>query len=89
GLEWYFLLVVDDYTRYTTVFPLQRKGDVPDVLIPWIRATRLQLCERFQADFPVLRLHSDRGGEFSSDLLVAFCAEYGIRQTFKLSASPQ
>ncbi|CAI7810164.1 unnamed protein product [Closterium sp. NIES-53] len=25
--ERYFLLVVDDYTRYTTVFPLQRKAD--------------------------------------------------------------
>ncbi|CAI7819345.1 unnamed protein product [Closterium sp. NIES-54] len=53
GHERYFLLVVDDYTRYTTVFPLQRKGDVPDVLIPWIRATRLQLRERFHSDFPV------------------------------------
>ncbi|CAI7810231.1 unnamed protein product [Closterium sp. NIES-54] len=89
GHERYFLLVVDDYTRYTTVFPLQHKGDVPDVLIPWIRATRLQLRERFQSDFPVLRLHSDRGGEFSSDLLAAFCAEHGIRQTFTLPASPQ
>ncbi|CAI7857227.1 unnamed protein product [Closterium sp. NIES-53] len=64
-------------------------GDVPDVLIPWIRAVPLQLWERFQSDFPVLRLHSDRGGEFSSDLLVAFCAEHGIRQTFTLPASPQ
>ncbi|CAI7837957.1 unnamed protein product, partial [Closterium sp. NIES-53] len=89
GHERYFLLVVDDYTRYTTVFPVQCKGDVPDVLIPWIRATRLQLRERFQSDFPVLRLHSDRGGEFSSDLLAAFCAEHGIRQTFTLPASPQ
>ncbi|CAI7739519.1 unnamed protein product, partial [Closterium sp. NIES-53] len=89
GHERYFLLVVDDYTHYTTVFPLQRKGDVPAFLIPWIRATRLQLRERFQADFPVLRLHSDRGGEFSSDLLAAFCAEHGIRQTFTLPASPQ
>ncbi|CAI7753781.1 unnamed protein product, partial [Closterium sp. NIES-53] len=71
GHERYFLLVVDDYTRYTTVFPLQRKGDVPDT------------------DFPVLRLHSDRGGEFSSDLLAAFHAEHGIRQTFTLPASPQ
>ncbi|CAI7888675.1 unnamed protein product [Closterium sp. NIES-53] len=35
--ERYFLLVVDDYTRYTTVFPLRSKGEVPDVLIPWIR----------------------------------------------------
>ncbi|CAI7788198.1 unnamed protein product [Closterium sp. NIES-53] len=29
--ERYFLLVVDDYTRYTTVFPLHSKGEVPDV----------------------------------------------------------
>ncbi|CAI7824449.1 unnamed protein product [Closterium sp. NIES-53] len=36
-----------------------------------------------------MRLHSDRGGEFSSDLLAAFCAEHGIRQTFTLPASPQ
>ncbi|CAI7802519.1 unnamed protein product, partial [Closterium sp. NIES-54] len=89
GHERYFLLVVDNYTRYTMVFPLQRKGDVPNVLIPWIRATRLQLRERFQSDFPVLHLHSDRGGEFSSDLLAAFCAEHGIRQTFTLPASSQ
>ncbi|CAI5458364.1 unnamed protein product [Closterium sp. Yama58-4] len=64
GRERYFLLVVDDYTRYTTVFPLCSKGDVPAILIPWIRAARLQLRERFQSDFPVLRLHSDRGGLF-------------------------
>ncbi|CAI5968975.1 unnamed protein product, partial [Closterium sp. NIES-64] len=89
GHERYFLLVVDDYTRYTTVLPLQHKGDVPDVLIPWIRAARLQLRERFQSDSPVLRLHSDRGGEFSSHLLAAFCAEHGIPQNFTPSASPQ
>ncbi|CAI7803800.1 unnamed protein product, partial [Closterium sp. NIES-53] len=64
------------------------RGEVPDVLIPWIRAARLQLRERFQSDFPVLRLHSNRGGEFSSDLLAAYCAEHGIRQTFTLPASP-
>ncbi|CAI7923786.1 unnamed protein product, partial [Closterium sp. NIES-54] len=47
------------------------------------------LRDRFQSDFPVLRLHSDRGGEFSSDLLAAYCAKHGIRQTFTLLASPQ
>ncbi|CAI7750098.1 unnamed protein product [Closterium sp. NIES-54] len=46
GCECYFLLVVDDYTRYTTVFPLSSMGEVLDVLIPWIRAVRLQLRER-------------------------------------------
>ncbi|CAI5527302.1 unnamed protein product [Closterium sp. Naga37s-1] len=87
--ERYFLLVVDDYTRYTTIFPLRTKGEVPDVLIPWIRAARLQLRERFGTDFPVLRLHSDRGGEFASDFLRDFCRGKGIRQTFTLPASPQ
>ncbi|CAI7738804.1 unnamed protein product [Closterium sp. NIES-53] len=89
GRERYFLLVVDDYTRYTTVFPLRCKGEVPDVLIPWIRAVRLQVRERFREDLPVLRLHSDRGGEFSSDLLREFCHGEGILQSFTLPASPQ
>ncbi|CAI7789313.1 unnamed protein product, partial [Closterium sp. NIES-54] len=39
--------------------------------------------------FPVLRLHSERGGEFSSDLLRAFFRAEGIRETFTLPASPQ
>ncbi|CAI7820941.1 unnamed protein product, partial [Closterium sp. NIES-54] len=82
GHERYFLLVVDDYLRYTTVFPLRSKGDVTEVLIDWIRAARLQLRESFGSDFPVLRLHSDRGGEFSSARLGAFCRARGIRQTF-------
>ncbi|CAI7888459.1 unnamed protein product [Closterium sp. NIES-53] len=89
GHERYFLLVIDDYSRYTTVFPLRRKGEVTEVLIDWIRVARLQLRESFSSDFPVLRLHSDRGGEFSSDLLRAFCRAEGIHQTFTLPASPQ
>ncbi|CAI7828530.1 unnamed protein product [Closterium sp. NIES-54] len=67
GRERYFLLVVDDYTWYTTVFPLRSKGQ----------------------DLPVLRLHSDRGGEFSSDLLRDFCRGEGVLQSFTLSDSPQ
>ncbi|CAI5533852.1 unnamed protein product, partial [Closterium sp. Naga37s-1] len=89
GHERYFLLVVDDYSRYTTVFPLRSKGDVTEVLIDWIRAARLQLRQSFGSDFPVLRLHSDRGGEFSSGLLRAYCRARGIRQTFTLPDSPQ
>ncbi|CAI7768384.1 unnamed protein product [Closterium sp. NIES-53] len=67
GRERYFLLVVNDYTRYTTVFPLRSKGE----------------------DLPVLRLHSDRGGDFSSDLLREFCRGEGITQSFTLPDSPQ
>ncbi|CAI7783128.1 unnamed protein product [Closterium sp. NIES-54] len=77
------------HERYTTVFPLRSKGEVTEVLIDWIRAARLRLRESFGSDFPVLRLHSNRGGEFSSALLGAFCRAQGIRQTFTLPASPQ
>ncbi|CAI7776590.1 unnamed protein product [Closterium sp. NIES-54] len=48
-------------------------------------SVRLQLRE----DLPVLRLHSDRGGEFSSDLLRDFCRGEGILQSFTLLASLQ
>ncbi|CAI7784779.1 unnamed protein product, partial [Closterium sp. NIES-54] len=88
GRERYFLLVVDDFTRYTTVFPLRSKGQVVDVLIPWTRTVRLQLRERFRTDLPVLRLHFDRGGEFSPDLLRDFCRGEGILQSFTLPDFP-
>ncbi|CAI7774976.1 unnamed protein product [Closterium sp. NIES-54] len=87
--ECYFLLVVDNYTRYTTIFLLRCKVDVSSVLIPWIRATRRLLHEWFRRDLPVLRLHSDKGGEFSSSLLAEFFRDEGICQTFTLPASPQ
>ncbi|CAI7770490.1 unnamed protein product, partial [Closterium sp. NIES-54] len=49
----------------------------------------LQFRERFHQDLPVVRLHSDRGGEFSSDLLRDFCRGEGILLSFTLPASPQ
>ncbi|CAI7914462.1 unnamed protein product [Closterium sp. NIES-54] len=73
--ERYFLLVVYDYTRYTTVFAL--------------RTVRLQLRERFGQDLLVLRLHPDRGGEFSSNLLRDFCHGEGVLPSFMLPGSPQ
>ncbi|CAI5478267.1 unnamed protein product [Closterium sp. Yama58-4] len=89
GREQYILLVVDNNTRYTTVVPLHSTGEVPDVLIPWIRARHLQLRKRFRTDHPVMRLHSNRGGVFSSDLLWDFCHGKGILLSFTLPASPQ
>ncbi|CAI7877648.1 unnamed protein product [Closterium sp. NIES-54] len=45
--------------------------------------------DRFGQDLPVLRLHSDRGGEVSSNLLRDFCRGEGILQSFTLPDSPQ
>ncbi|CAI7808256.1 unnamed protein product [Closterium sp. NIES-54] len=68
---------------------MDSKAEVRSVLIRWIPAVRRQLSARFQQDLLVLRLHFDRGGEFSSGLLEDFCGAEGIRQMFTLPASPQ
>ncbi|CAI7917166.1 unnamed protein product [Closterium sp. NIES-54] len=34
--ERFFLIVVDNYSRYTTVFPLRWKANMPTVLEPWL-----------------------------------------------------
>ncbi|CAI7803521.1 unnamed protein product, partial [Closterium sp. NIES-54] len=69
-------------------FHMDVKGEVSAVLIPWIRTVRLQLRERFGQELPVLYLHTNRGGEFSSDLLRDFCRGEGILQSFTLPNSP-
>ncbi|CAI7744971.1 unnamed protein product [Closterium sp. NIES-53] len=68
------------------VFLALRGGSV---LLLTPRFPRLLLHERFRADLLVLHLHSDRGGEFSSDLLRDFCRGEGILQSFTLPDSPQ
>ncbi|CAI7784489.1 unnamed protein product [Closterium sp. NIES-53] len=67
--ERYFLLVVDEYTRYTIVSPLRWKVDISGVLIPWIRATRRQLRKRFFEPLGVSFDSSgpDEGGDLAAD----------------------
>ncbi|CAI7807973.1 unnamed protein product [Closterium sp. NIES-53] len=81
--ERYFLVVVDDYSRYTIVFPLAKKSEVTSTLIWWLLATERTRgsCARC--------LHSDRGGEFCSGVIAGFCSKHGIRQSWTLQESPQ
>ncbi|CAI5508688.1 unnamed protein product, partial [Closterium sp. Naga37s-1] len=81
--ERYFLVVVDDFSRYTTVFPLAKKSEVTSTLIRWLLATEGTRGRRVSC------LHSDRGGEFRSGILAGFCGEQGIVQSWTLSESPQ
>ncbi|CAI7797679.1 unnamed protein product [Closterium sp. NIES-53] len=81
--ERYFLVVDDDYSRYSTVFPLAKKSEVTSTLIRWLLATEGTRGRRFSC------LHSDRGGEFRSGILRGFCGEQGISQCWTLPESPQ
>ncbi|CAI7850840.1 unnamed protein product [Closterium sp. NIES-54] len=77
------LLVVDDYSRYTMVFPLAKKSEVTSTLIRWLLATEGTRGSR------VRYLHSDRGGEFRFGVLAGFCGEQGIRHSWTLLETPQ
>ncbi|CAI7805817.1 unnamed protein product [Closterium sp. NIES-53] len=71
--ESFFLVVVDDYSCYTTVFPLVKKSEVTSMLIRWLLTTADTRGRRVSC------LHSDRGDEFRSGILAGFCREQGIR----------
>ncbi|CAI7811604.1 unnamed protein product [Closterium sp. NIES-54] len=81
--ESFFLVVVDDYSRCPTVFPLAKKSEVTSMLVRWLLTTA---DTRGHCDSC---LHSDRGGEFRSRVLAGFCREQGIRQSWMLPESPQ
>ncbi|CAI7915205.1 unnamed protein product [Closterium sp. NIES-54] len=53
--ESFFLVVVDDYSRYTTVFPLAKKSEVTSTLVRWLLTTADTRGRRLSC------LHSDRG----------------------------
>ncbi|CAI7894704.1 unnamed protein product [Closterium sp. NIES-53] len=81
--ERYFLVVVDDFSRYTTVFPLAKKSEVTSTLIWWLLSTEGTRGHHVSC------LHSNRGGEFRSSIFAGFCGEQGIVQSSTLPESPQ
>ncbi|CAI7856126.1 unnamed protein product [Closterium sp. NIES-54] len=83
GQERYFLVVIDDYSRYTTAFPLAKKSEVTSTLIWWLLATKSTRGSRVRC------LHSVRGCEFHSGVLAGLYGEQGIRQSWTLPESPQ
>ncbi|CAI7913198.1 unnamed protein product [Closterium sp. NIES-54] len=81
--HWYMLVLVVDHSRYSTVFFLHTKDQVPAVVINWAEQCR----NHFKR--PIGRLHSDGGGEFINNTLATFCKFHGIQQTSTLPHSPQ
>ncbi|CAI7776552.1 unnamed protein product [Closterium sp. NIES-54] len=60
----------------------------PSMTAP-LQTLHMDLREQFRTDLPLLRLHSERGGDFSSELLREFGRGEGILQSFTLPDSPQ
>ena len=85
GKNIYALIVLDEFTRYVHIRLLKTKSDAAGALI-----TLLTLLKRQHgSEYPILRFHSDGGGEFSSEMFRSYLASEGIVQTMTTRGHPQ
>jgi len=63
GKKRYILTMIDDYSRYTMVYLIGHKSEVPDKIREYIKAVKT----RFKAVPKVI--HSDRGKEYVNQRL--------------------
>ncbi|KAI0528922.1 hypothetical protein KFK09_001466 [Dendrobium nobile] len=79
----YYLLIVDDFTRYSCLFLLKFKSSVPLLLIQFIKFIEKQL------NSSVRNIRSDGGGEFVNTTLKSFFSHIGITHQLTCPHTPQ
>jgi transposase InsO family protein len=83
GGKWYILIIIDDYSRYSWVFFLERKDEV----FEHIQSLALRLNNEHSNCLKAI--HSDNGTEFRNASFDEFCLEHGIDQQFSALCVPQ
>ncbi|GJZ84410.1 retrovirus-related pol polyprotein from transposon TNT 1-94 [Tanacetum coccineum] len=81
--EKYTLVIVDEYSRYTSVYFLKKKSQAPETIMSFIKRVENQ------NDIKVNQLRTDNGTEFRNIILVSFCNEKGISQNFPSPYTPE
>ncbi|KAI3498732.1 hypothetical protein L1887_09191 [Cichorium endivia] len=79
----YFLLLVDDFSRYMWVFLLKTKDEAFSAFKEFNTQMEGDGVHRLRT------LRTDRGGEFTSQVFEAYCKEKGIRRHLTAPYSPQ
>jgi len=80
--ELYFMLLIDDYTRMTTVSFLEKKSKEFECFKIY-----KELVEN-QTDLKIKCLKSDNGKEFTSKLFQQYCDKNGIKRQFSIAQTP-
>ena len=80
--EKYFLLIIDDYTRYSFFYPLKRKSDCFNAISSLI----MQIFNK-TGRYPE-KIRSDNGGEFVNSDFNSLCQEKGIIQQTSCDYTP-
>jgi transposase InsO family protein len=79
----YFLLLVDDYSRYMWIALLPTKDAAAAAI------KRVQAAAERKTGKKLLTLHTDRGGEFAAVDFIQYCAELGVQRQLTAPYSPQ
>jgi transposase InsO family protein len=79
----YFMLLVDDFSRWMCVYMLKSKDQASDVSAKYKAEVENQTRQKIK----VLRSH--RGGEFLSGIFAEICEDAGIRRQLTAPYSPQ
>jgi transposase InsO family protein len=79
----YWLLFINDYSRYFWIYLLRKKSETFDAF------TQFKAMVEKQFDKSILCLHDNKGGEFIGIKWDAFFAQHSIRRAHTVKASPQ
>jgi len=79
----YFLMMIDDYSRYTKVYLLKNKSEVPAKVTEYAK----YIQTKFNKTPKVIR--SDRGGEYTGDNLTRYFRSEGIQVKHSVPYTPQ
>jgi len=83
GGKSYFMLIVDDFSRYMWVELLSNKSEALACFKKFKAAAELESGKRLKS------LRTDRSGEFNSGGFVIFCSEHGIKHSTTTPYTPQ
>jgi hypothetical protein len=79
----YFLLLIDDLSRYMWVVVLGSKGAASDAIRCAQAAAEAQCGRKLRV------LRTDNGGEFTAAEFVSYCADEGVQHHYSTPYSPQ
>jgi transposase InsO family protein len=79
----YYLVIVDDYSRFTWIFFLQEKSQTQETLKRFLRRSQNEFGLRIK------KIRSDNGTEFKNSQIEGFLEEEGIKHEFSSPYTPQ
>jgi len=83
GGNYYGLVIVDDYSRFTWTFFIATKDETYHVFKVFVKVVQNK------KDCSISSIKSDNGREFQNEKLDRFCSKLGIKHNFSAPINPQ